>query len=89
MNANNPVLGSDLACVDGHGIQPEEYAEIPELTEDDLRRAVWKIGGREVSEAEGRAAFAAGMKKRKINGYVCVKCWSLVPARDGAHWYSQ
>jgi hypothetical protein len=28
--------------VDAHVIQPEEYAEIPEITDDDLARAVIK-----------------------------------------------
>ena len=46
MNAKYPVshppLGSDLAGVDAHEIQPEEYEEIPELTEEMLAIAVVK-----------------------------------------------
>ncbi len=46
MNAKNPVsrrpLGSDLAHVDAHEIQPAEYEEIPELTEESLATAVIK-----------------------------------------------
>ncbi|USX28688.1 hypothetical protein NHH73_10550 [Oxalobacteraceae bacterium OTU3CINTB1] len=46
MNAKYPVshppLGSDLAGVDAHEIQPEEYEEIPELTEEMLAIAVIK-----------------------------------------------
>lgn len=51
MNVKNPVshrpLGSDLARVDAHEIQPHEYEEIPELTEEMLTIAVVKkpIGG--------------------------------------------
>lgn len=33
-------LGSDMARVDAHEIQPEEYEEIPELTEEMLAIAV-------------------------------------------------
>ena len=33
-------LGSDIARVDAHEIQPEEYEEIPELTEEMLAIAV-------------------------------------------------
>ena len=33
-------LGSDMASVDAHEIQPEEYDEIPELTEEMLAIAV-------------------------------------------------
>jgi hypothetical protein len=35
-------IRSDLQRVDAHVIQPEEYAEIPEITDDDLARAVIK-----------------------------------------------
>ena len=42
MNANRHAshrfLGSDLAAVAGHIIQPEEHQELPELTEDMLAR---------------------------------------------------
>lgn len=46
MNVKNPVshrpLGSDLARVDAHEIQSNEYEEIPELTEEMLAIAVVK-----------------------------------------------
>ena len=35
-------IRSDLQHVDAHVIQPEEYAEIPEITDPDLARAVIK-----------------------------------------------
>ena len=41
--------GSDLARVDAHVIQPEEYEELPEWTHDMLARAVVKRAGRPVS----------------------------------------
>ncbi len=40
------TLGSDLARVDAHVIGPDEYEELPELTDDMLTRAVFKKGGR-------------------------------------------
>lgn len=53
MNANKPVsrraLKSDFARVDAHTIKPEEYTELPELTEDMLARAKVNKGGRPVS----------------------------------------
>ena len=53
MNANKPAsrrsLKSDLARVDAHVIQPDEYAELPELTEEMLARAKVSKGGRPVS----------------------------------------
>jgi len=42
-------LGSDLAKVAAHVIQPEEYEELPELTEDMLARGKVNKGGRPVS----------------------------------------
>ncbi len=35
-----PCLGSDLERVDAHEIQPEEYEELPELTDEMFARGV-------------------------------------------------
>ena len=39
-------LGSDLARVAAHVIQPQEYEELPELTDDMLARGKVNKGGR-------------------------------------------
>lgn len=39
-------LGSDLARVDAHVIQPHEYDELPELTEEMVARGTVNKGGR-------------------------------------------
>ena len=39
-------LGSDLAKVASHVIEPEEYEELPELTDEMLARGVVNKGGR-------------------------------------------
>jgi uncharacterized protein (DUF4415 family) len=39
-------LKSNLTKVDAHVIQPDEYAELPELTKEMLARAVVNKGGR-------------------------------------------
>ena len=53
MNANRPAsrrsLKSDLARVDAHTVKPEEYEELPELTEEMLGRATVNKGGRPLS----------------------------------------
>jgi uncharacterized protein (DUF4415 family) len=67
MNAKKAVMGTDFAKLDDHVISPEEYDELPELTDADLARGKWKVGGKRVSEAAGRAAFSAALKKQKIN----------------------
>ena len=45
-HASARKLGSDLARVDAHVIQPHEYDELPEITDDMLARAVVNKGGR-------------------------------------------
>ena len=40
---------SDLARVDAHSVKPEEYQELPELTEEMLARARINKGGRPLS----------------------------------------
>jgi len=67
MNANKHVLGSDLVRAEAPAITPGEYDDAPELTDEDLARATWRIAGRQVTETEGRAAFGAVLKKQKIN----------------------
>lgn len=53
MNAKKPAsrrsLKSDLTRVDAHKVRPEEYEELPELTDDMLARAKVNKGGRPLS----------------------------------------
>lgn len=53
MNANKPAsrpsFGSDLGRVDAHAVGPDEYGELPELTDDMLVRAKVNKGGRPLS----------------------------------------
>ena len=67
MNVNKTFLKSDLGKIDAHIISQQEYDEIPELSDADLEGAQFKVGGEPVSQAAGRAAFSAAMKKQKIN----------------------
>ena len=49
-HASRRSLGSDLAKVAVHVIQPDEYDELPELTDDMLKRGKVNKGGRPRSE---------------------------------------
>ena len=53
MNANKPAsrraLKSDLARVDAHVVTPDEYEDLPELTDEMLSRATVNLGGRPAS----------------------------------------
>jgi uncharacterized protein (DUF4415 family) len=53
MNAKGPAsprsLKSDFVRVDAHTVKPEEYEELPELTEEMLGRAKLNKGGRPLS----------------------------------------
>jgi uncharacterized protein (DUF4415 family) len=44
--ASHRSLGSDLARVDAHAIQPHEYEELPELSDEMLARGTVNKGGR-------------------------------------------
>jgi uncharacterized protein (DUF4415 family) len=44
--ASRRTLGSDLKRVDAHVIKPEEYEELPEMTDEMFARAVFKKAGR-------------------------------------------
>ncbi|MGE4278204.1 MAG: BrnA antitoxin family protein [Magnetospirillum sp.] len=46
MSGNKHGLGSDLAKVDAHVIQPEEYEEIPELDDEWFAKADLREGGK-------------------------------------------
>ncbi len=48
MSGTRHGLGSDLARVDAHVVQPEEYDEIPEVTEEMFARGELMRGGRPV-----------------------------------------
>lgn len=40
------TLGSDLKRVDAHVLEPEEYDELPEMTDEMFARTVFKKAGR-------------------------------------------
>jgi uncharacterized protein (DUF4415 family) len=44
MSENERVIGSDLAKVDAHVIQTEEYDDVPELTDEWFDKAEIRIG---------------------------------------------
>ena len=44
--ASRRTLGSDLKRVDAHVIKPEEYEELPEMTDEMFSRVVFKKAGR-------------------------------------------
>jgi uncharacterized protein (DUF4415 family) len=52
MSERKRGTATDLKKFDEHIIQPEEYEEIPELTEEWFARGEWHIGG--VPVARGR-----------------------------------
>jgi uncharacterized protein (DUF4415 family) len=56
-------LRSDLAKVNAHTIQQDEYDDLPEAAEADLRRGKWHIDSREVSPEQGKGAFREAFKR--------------------------
>jgi uncharacterized protein (DUF4415 family) len=56
MTANRRVLGSDLKKVDAHVLGPEDYAEVPELTDEWFDKAVAHESGRPLRRGRPKAA---------------------------------
>jgi uncharacterized protein (DUF4415 family) len=44
MNESKKRIGTDLAKLDAHVIQPDEYDDAPEWTDEEFRRADFYIG---------------------------------------------
>ena len=80
MTANKSVsrrsLGSDLARVAAHVIQPGEYQELPELTDDMLARGKVNRGGRPRSGSAGLAFISFWAKPAPPPGAAHVKRWA-------------
>ncbi|ABD89809.1 BrnA antitoxin family protein [Rhodopseudomonas palustris] len=55
MTGKKRASGSDLKKVDAHVIQPEEYDEIPELTEEFFARADLYHGGKLVQRGRPKS----------------------------------
>jgi uncharacterized protein (DUF4415 family) len=62
MAENKPVTYSDLAKVDAHEIQPEEYEEITELTDGWFDKADLHVGDRLIRRGRGRPPADAPKK---------------------------
>lgn len=53
MHGSKRRLGTDFAKLDAHVIQPEEYEEAPELTEEMFARGELRIGDKTIRPATG------------------------------------
>ena len=49
-------IWTDLKKLDAHVIQPEEYEDTPELTDEDFARGVWHIGGVPIPRGRPKSA---------------------------------
>ena len=63
MTVKRRRIGSDLAKVDAHVIQPHEYEEIPELTDEMLDRGDFYIGDKLIRK--GKAGRPPKEKPKK------------------------
>ena len=48
MPENKRIMGSDFAKIDAYELTDEDYAEIPEITDEMFARGVWHIGGKPI-----------------------------------------
>jgi uncharacterized protein (DUF4415 family) len=56
MNANKRGLGSDLQKIDAHVLGPDDYAEIPELSDEWFDKAVPHKAGQPLLRGRPKAA---------------------------------
>jgi hypothetical protein len=56
MTGKKRALGSDLEKVDRHVIQPHEYDEVPELTEEMIERGDLHHGGKPIRRRRPKSA---------------------------------
>jgi hypothetical protein len=56
MPAKKRVLGSDLKKVDRHVVQPHEYEEIPELTDEFFEQSDHYRGGKLILRGRPKSA---------------------------------
>lgn len=56
MNAKRKNIKSNLKKVDKHSIKEDEYDDLPELTDEMLERATYKVGGVEKPAPRRRGA---------------------------------
>src|SRR5688500_2710229 len=62
MTENKRVIHTDLAKLDAHEIQPEEYEDIPELTDEFFEKADFYIGEKLIRRGRGRPPLDAPKK---------------------------
>jgi uncharacterized protein (DUF4415 family) len=48
MTGNKRAIATDLSRLDTHEVEPDEYEEIPELTDDFFDKAEFRVGDRVV-----------------------------------------
>jgi uncharacterized protein (DUF4415 family) len=56
MTEKKRATGTDLAKLDAHVIQPEEYEDIPELTDEWFAKATYHVGGVPISRGRPKSA---------------------------------
>ncbi len=70
MIEREPVLGSDLDRIDAHIIQPEEYDEIPEITDEMFAKGTLMEGGKPMRRGRPPAAVTKEPVKLRLDADV-------------------
>ncbi len=67
MRKSKKNIGSNLAQIDAHVIQPEEYDEIPELTEEWFEQADLYYGGKLIRRGRPRKAVRKAALNMRVD----------------------
>ena len=70
MSGNRKRIGSDLAKVDAHVVQPHEYEDAPELPDDFFETADFYIGDKLIRRGRPRSERPKEAVKLRLSGEV-------------------
>ena len=67
MTESKRAIHTDLAKLDAHEVQPEEYEDIPELTDEWFDKAEFAIGDTVIRPARGRGRPKSDAAKKLVS----------------------
>lgn len=87
MTAKSNATRSNLGKIDAHVVAPEEYNEIPELTDADMRRAHLRVGGKPATREEFSVAVQKRLGKQRVSIMLDSSVIEFFKAKAGARGY--
>ncbi|MBI4984738.1 MAG: BrnA antitoxin family protein [Rhodocyclales bacterium] len=87
MTGKSNAIRSNLKKIDAHVVAPREYAEIPEATDADLRRASLRVGGKTATRKEFSVAVSERLGKQRVSIMLDTAVIEFFKTKAGARGY--